>query len=143
MTKVTLQASIRLGLKSHPTNCFPQWIPIANLNYPNSCPMAKRVSLLLNVPFPLFRVPCHSIPIDMVPSAITGVWRRVNEPRIIDSWRQTLDQSCLKYGVLGKQNVTILYQTLKNTKVLKSLNNKIMSIYYQLLEELNCGTLES
>jgi len=59
---------------------FPQWIPIANLNYPNPCPVAepasqwpKRVSLLLNVPFPLSWVPCHPIPINMALSAITAL----------------------------------------------------------------------
>ena len=54
------------------------------------------------------------------------------QPRIIDSWRQVLDQSCLKYGVLGKWNVITSYQKFKNTKDLKSLNQRIVLIYHQL-----------
>lgn len=36
--------------------------------------------LILSVSSPVFKVPCHPVPIDMVP--ITSVYRRVNEPDI-------------------------------------------------------------
>lgn len=78
-----------LGLKPHLTNCFPQWIPSANINYPNLCPVAKpvnhgqkRVPLLLSVPFPISRMPCHLIPTVMVSSVITAVWWGVNKPEV-------------------------------------------------------------
>lgn len=77
-----------LGLKSHSAICFLQWIPIANLNYPNSCPIAETANqwqkeyLILSVPSPVFKVPCHPIPIDMVPLPITSVYRRVNQSEV-------------------------------------------------------------
>lgn len=102
-----------LRLKPHPTNCFPQWVPIANLNYPNSCPMAEPAKqrpkefLYFSIPLPPSSRH-HVIPFPWTwllwLTQLSGgeLMSLEFQPRIIDSWRQTLDQSCLKYGVLGK-----------------------------------------